>query len=97
MDASLKHFKQKKEIYFKIKIKNKKMLHSIEMNWYLLNKYYQKIDKILIYVTILFFNFQKQTTYFKQNWPNNWYYFSLERTNNIFNNYYKHIVLFNVN
>ena len=32
MDTFLKHFKQKKEIYFKIKTKNKKMLHSIKMN-----------------------------------------------------------------
>ena len=68
MDALLKHYKREKEKYFDSKIENQKILKSIKMSWFLLDKYYQKIDETPIYVTIFFFDLQKQATYLQQNW-----------------------------
>ena len=67
------------------------------MGWYLLDKYYQKTNETPINATILFFNSRKQAVNFKQNWPSSWYYPSLERANNIFDNNYRHAAPPNVN
>ena len=40
MDALLKYYEQQKDVYAATKIRDEKMLHSIEMGWYLLDKYY---------------------------------------------------------
>ena len=40
MDALLKHYEQKKKKYSDSKMEDQKMLKSIEMGWFLFDKYY---------------------------------------------------------
>ena len=67
MDALLKHYEQEKEIYSRTKTRDEKMLYSIEMGWYLLDKYYQKTDEALIYAAALLLDPRKRVAYLRQN------------------------------
>lgn len=90
MDALLKHYEGQKVIYSAIKTRDEKMLHSIEMGWYLLDKYYQKTDEAPIYAAALLLDPRRRAAYLKQNWPSSWYYPALEQANKIFSDNYKH-------
>ena len=72
MDVLLKHYEQEKEIYFNPKIQDSKMLHSINMGWFLLDKYHHKIDEALIYAVVLLFDPMNRAAYLWQNWLNSW-------------------------
>ena len=72
------------------------MLHSIEMGWYLLDKYYQKTDEAPIYAAALLLDPRKRAAYLRQNWPSGWYFPSLERANKIFEDNYRHAPLLDV-
>ena len=52
MDTLLKHYKRQKDIHTATKTRDK-MLHSIEIGWYLLNKYDQKTNKAPLYAAAL--------------------------------------------
>ena len=90
MDALLKHYEQQKDIYSAKATRDEKMLHSIEMGWYLLDKYYQKTDEAPIYAAALLLDPRLRAAYLKRNWPDSWYRPALERANKIFIDNYKH-------
>ena len=96
MDVFLKHYKQRKEIYFNLKIQNNKMLHSINMGWFLFNKYYHKINEVLIYASVFFLDIMKCTAYFWQNWLNNWIELAIASASKFFEDSYKHTPLIDV-
>ena len=67
MDALLKHYEQQKDVYAATKTRDEKMLHSIEMGWYLLDKYYQKTNEAPLYAAALLLDPQRRAAYLKQN------------------------------
>ena len=69
MDSLLKHYEQEKEIYFNPKTQDNKMLHSIDIGWFLLDKYYYKIDETPIYAAALLLDLMNRAAYLWQNWP----------------------------
>jgi hypothetical protein len=92
MDALLKHYERHQAYYSTTKTRDEKMLHSIEMGWFLLDKYYQKTDEAPIYAAALLLDPRRRAAYLKQNWPTAWYQPSLDRANKIYEDDYKHDV-----
>ena len=54
------------------------MVHSIEMGWFILNKYYMLIDETPVVAAALLLDPSKRKSYIEQNWPTDWH----ERTVN---------------
>lgn len=55
-----------------------RMVHSIEMGWFILNKYYMLIDETPVVAAALLLDPSKRKSYIEQNWPSEWH----ERTVN---------------
>ena len=96
MDALLKHYEQEKEIYSNPKTQDHKMLHSIDMGWFLLDKYYHKTDEAPIYAAALLLDPTNRAAYLRQNWPNDWIEPAIESANKLFEDSYKHTPSINV-
>jgi hypothetical protein len=45
------------------------MVHSIEMGWFILNKYYMLIDETPVVAAALLLDPSKRKSYIEQNWP----------------------------
>ena len=90
MDALLKHYEQEKEIYSNPKTQDSKMLHSIDMGWFLLDKYYHKTDEAPIYAAALLLDPMNRAAYLWQNWPNSWVEPAIASASKLFKNSYKH-------
>ena len=63
MDALLKYYEQEKETYSNSKTQDSKIIHLINIDWFLLDKYYYKTDKTLIYAVALFFDSINRAAY----------------------------------
>jgi hypothetical protein len=49
------------------------MVHSIEMGWFILNKYYMLIDETTVVAAALLLDPSKWKSYSEQNWPSKWH------------------------
>jgi hypothetical protein len=48
------------------------MLHSIEMGWFILDKYYNRTNKVPIYAAALLLDPSRRSTYINKNWIESW-------------------------
>ena len=64
------------------------MLHSIEMGWYLLNKYYSATDDVPAYAAALLLDPQKRQQYLDKNWPESWHSKAVESARQIWKREY---------
>jgi formyltetrahydrofolate synthetase len=73
MDALLKHYENAKVKYSnpinpdKKSDVNDRMLRSIEMGWWVLDKYYQRTDKAPVYAAALLLDPQRRSAYLRRN------------------------------
>jgi len=65
------------------------MLHSIEMGWFLINKYYELSDQAPVYATALLLDPTKRSAYIKQNWQKDWIQPAIAAANTIWERDYK--------
>ena len=96
MDALLKHYEQEKEIYSNSKTQDSKMIHSINMGWFLLDKYYHKTDEAPIYAAALLLDPMNRAVYLWQNWPNSWVKAAIASASKLFEDSYKHTLSIDV-
>ncbi|SPJ84062.1 uncharacterized protein FTOL_10578 [Fusarium torulosum] len=50
-----------------------RMLHAIDMGWFIMNKYYTVTEDVPVYSAALLLDPSKRDAYIKQNWPDEWY------------------------
>ncbi|KAH8800170.1 hypothetical protein F5884DRAFT_685887, partial [Xylogone sp. PMI_703] len=46
---------------------------SIEMGWFVLNKYYTMTEETPVYAVALLLNLSCRVAYLKKNWPDEWH------------------------
>ncbi|KAL3955852.1 hypothetical protein ACCO45_009871 [Purpureocillium lilacinum] len=69
MDILLKHFEDAKKTYRS----NHRLIHSIHMGWFVLDKYYFKTDETPVYSAALLLHPSKRLKYLRQNWHADWH------------------------
>lgn len=89
MDALLLHYEQKKELYSHPESYDPRMLHAIEMGWFLIDKYYSKTEEAPVYAAALLLDPSRRAAYLKQNWPADWYETSIAAASMIWEEDYK--------
>lgn len=52
---------------------NAHMLRSVEMGWFVLDKYYSKTDQAPVYAAALLLDPRKRAAYIRKNWPSDWH------------------------
>ncbi|TXB98910.1 hypothetical protein FocTR4_00012313 [Fusarium oxysporum f. sp. cubense] len=72
MDILLRHYEQKKELYEAEESHDPLMLHSIDMGWFVLDKYYALSGESPIYATALLLDPSKRARYLEINWKGEW-------------------------
>ncbi|KNB19379.1 hypothetical protein FOXG_22546 [Fusarium oxysporum f. sp. lycopersici 4287] len=72
MDILLCHYEQKKELYEAEETHDPLMLHSIDMGWFVLDKYYALSGESPIYATALLLDPSKRARYLDINWKGDW-------------------------
>jgi hypothetical protein len=72
MDALLLHYERAKKKYSSIDTRDQRMLHAIEMGWFVLDKYYTMTSDVPVYAAALLLHPGKRTAYIKKNWPVEW-------------------------
>ncbi|RKK76433.1 hypothetical protein BFJ68_g18036 [Fusarium oxysporum] len=72
MDILLRHYEQKKELYEAEETHDPLMLHSIDMGWFVLDKYYALSGESPIYATALLLDPSKRARYLEINWKGEW-------------------------
>jgi hypothetical protein len=69
------------------------MVHSIEMGWFILNKYYELTDTVPVYAAAILLDPSKRSRYLTQNWPAQWHQKALDATQRIWEDKYKNLPL----
>ncbi|KAF6525502.1 hypothetical protein HZS61_011297 [Fusarium oxysporum f. sp. conglutinans] len=72
MDILLRHYEQKKELYEAEETHDPLTLHSIDMGWFVLDKYYALSGESPIYATALLLDPSKRARYLEINWKGEW-------------------------
>ncbi|KAG7402662.1 putative AC transposase [Fusarium oxysporum f. sp. rapae] len=72
MDILLRHYEQKKELYEAEETHDPLMVHSIDMGWFVLDKYYALSGESPIYATALLLDPSKRPRYLEINWKVDW-------------------------
>lgn len=93
MDAILAFFEQPKKLYSSGEHKDLRMVHSIEMGWFILNKYYELTDSVPVYAAAMLLDPSKRSRYLTQNWPVEWHQKALDATRRIWEDKYQNIPL----
>ncbi|KAF1981365.1 hypothetical protein K402DRAFT_342637 [Aulographum hederae CBS 113979] len=88
MDALLLHYEQQKKQYSRPGQTDTRMLRSIDMGWFILDKYYNLSDEAPVYTAAVLLDPRKRSAYIRQNWPEAWYEPALVRSNTIWKEYY---------
>ncbi|EKG09418.1 Ribonuclease H-like protein [Macrophomina phaseolina MS6] len=83
MDILLKHFEDAKETY----ADNQRLIHSIHMGWFVLDKYYFKTDETPVYSAALLLHPSKRLKYLRQNWHVDWHDSAINRARQIWSQY----------
>ena len=65
------------------------MLHSINMGWYILNKYYTMTEDVPVYAASLLLDPSKRARYIMEHWPEEWHSITLEAGKQIWEREYK--------
>ncbi|KAI7768429.1 hypothetical protein LZL87_013687 [Fusarium oxysporum] len=68
MDGLLSHFEKAKIHYSNPKFHDSRMFHSIEMGWFVLDKYYTMSDEAPVYVAALLLDPRCRKAYLDKNW-----------------------------
>lgn len=69
------------------------MVHSIEMGWFILNKYYELTDTVPVYAAAILLDPSKRRRYLTQNWPEKWHQKALDATQRIWEDKYMNMPL----
>ncbi|KID82045.1 transposase [Metarhizium guizhouense ARSEF 977] len=69
MDAILTFFEDQKALYKSGPEKDLHMVHSIEMGWFILDKYYALVESTPAYAAAMLLDPSKRKHYLLQNWP----------------------------
>ena len=72
MDVLLRQYEKCKELYGLEEYYDPHMLHSIDMGWFVLNKYYTLSDQTPVYAAALLFDPSKKRKYIDRNWQESW-------------------------
>ncbi|KAG9385278.1 hypothetical protein A1F94_004825 [Pyrenophora tritici-repentis] len=67
------HYEQQKIHYSKDENEDLRMVRSIEMGWFVLEKYYNMTDQVPVYASAILLNPASRAAYLKKNWPAEWY------------------------
>jgi hypothetical protein len=69
------------------------MFHAIEINWFVLNKYYTMSDDVPIYAAALFLDLSKRIAYIHQNWLTDWHDKAIKIARQIWEKEYNQIII----
>ncbi|KAK2684927.1 hypothetical protein QWA68_016626 [Fusarium oxysporum] len=69
MGGLLRHYEKNKEHYSKPEMFDRRILHSIEMGWFILDKYYTMTEDALVYAAALLLDPSKRIRYIERHWP----------------------------
>ncbi|KAK9443900.1 transposase-like protein [Metarhizium brunneum] len=83
MDILLKHFEDAKETYSD----NQRLINSIHMGWFVLDKYYFKTDETPVYSAALLLHPSKRLKYLRQNWCDDWHDGAIDKARQIWAQY----------
>lgn len=72
MDGLLSHFEKAKLHYSAPEFYDCRMLHSLEMGWFILDKYYTMSDEAPVYVAALLLDPRCRRAYLDKNWKSIW-------------------------
>jgi hypothetical protein len=64
------------------------MLHSIEIGWYILDKYYNRTDEVPVYAAALLLDPSKRSAYIRKNWITSWIEPAITRASTIWEKEY---------
>jgi hypothetical protein len=67
------------------------MIRSIEMGWFVLEKYYSMTDNVLVYAAAILLDPSRRGAYLKKNWPAEWYEPAIEAANTLWLDEFKDI------
>lgn len=65
------------------------MLHSIEMGWFILDKYYNRTDEVPVYAAALLLDPSRRSAYINKNWTTSWIQPAIDAANTIWEKEYK--------
>jgi hypothetical protein len=65
------------------------MVRSIEMGWFVLDKYYTMTDNVPVYAAAILLDPSRRGAYLKKNWPAEWYKPAFEAANTLWLNEFK--------
>ncbi|KAL3957309.1 hypothetical protein ACCO45_007887 [Purpureocillium lilacinum] len=83
MDILLKHFEDAKKKYSN----NQRLIHSINMGWFVLDKYYFKTDETPVYSAALLLHPSKRLKYLRRNWRDDWHDGAINKARKIWSRY----------
>ncbi len=89
MDALLSHYEKQRVFYSQPDSHDSRMLHAIEMGWFLIDKYYSKTEEAPVYAAALLLHPRGRSAYLKKNWPADWYEATVGAANTIWEEEYK--------
>ncbi|KAG9375920.1 RecQ Superfamily II DNA helicase [Pyrenophora tritici-repentis] len=89
MDSLLVHYEQQKIHYSKDENEDLRMVRSIEMGWFVLEKYYNMTDQVPVYASAILLNPASRAAYLKKNWPAEWYEPAINAAQNFWVNEFK--------
>jgi hypothetical protein len=88
MDALLNHYERSKEQYSKPHTRDTRLLHAIDMGWFVLDKYYTMSDDVPVYAAALLLDPSKRAAYMYQNWPQAWHSTAIDSARQIWETQY---------
>lgn len=66
------------------------MIRSIEMGWFVLDKYYKMTDHVPVYAAAILLDPSSRGAYLKRNWPAEWYEPAIDAANTFWLNEFKY-------
>ncbi|KZL65186.1 hat family dimerization domain protein [Colletotrichum incanum] len=91
MDAILTFFEDQKVLYKSGTEKDLRMVHSIEMGWFILDKYYALVESTPVYAAAMLLDPSKRKHYLLQNWPGEWHQKTIDAADSIWQKEYAHL------
>ncbi|KAM3551723.1 hypothetical protein ARSEF4850_007735 [Beauveria asiatica] len=91
MDAILTFFEDQKVLYKSGPEKDLRMVHSIEMGWFILDKYYALVESTPVYAAAMLLDPSKRKHYLLQNWPEPWHQRTVDAAYLIWQKEYAHL------
>ncbi|ENH65999.1 hypothetical protein FOC1_g10000392 [Fusarium oxysporum f. sp. cubense race 1] len=68
-----------------------RMVHSIEMGWFILDKYYALVESTPVYAAAMLLDPSKRKHYLLQNWPGEWHQKTIDAAYSIWQKQYAHL------